>query len=335
MSRSGWVKKDDAIAAALEHAREKRMCLAAKTELGVELLDRRARTGALMSPFAHLYEEPEYWGELKPPEKAIRVIRGAALLHPDWVFCSVSAALAYDLQVSCPDASVVHIATTPKAHRRSNPQVRCHMVEKVEVCSAGGVRVVDIETCLRQCLCSLDLKFGLAVADSYLRKEQLVAADLEAMLARGKKRRQGIRQARKTASLASPLPENGGESVARGAMIELGFEIPQLQVEVDNPLEPGNPFRVDFLWPECVPRTGNRGGIRPVIGELDGMDKYRDADMLGGKSTIRALSDERVRESRLSMAGASIVRFRFGETLNPRGFARLLDAAGVPRAGML
>lgn len=331
MSKAGWLGREREIAAALEHAREKRMLLTAQTQRGIRLLERRVSTGQLVEPFTHLYEEPAYWHDLKPPDKALRVIRGAALLHPGWVFCHVSAALAHDLQVSCPMPGIVHVATTRKAHLPCAPGVVRHIVDDAlmeDVTVSNGVRVVSLGVCVRQCLCSLDLKFGLAVADSYLQKQEMTSVDLERALQADPACRRGRRQALRTASYADPLAENGGESVARGAMIELGYRIPELQVPIANPVKGkggrDSLYRVDFLWREGV--------SAPIIGELDGMDKYRDVEMLGGGDTLGAITKERLRESRLTLTGASVLRFRFGDVLNPKGFSDLLDAAGVPRA---
>lgn len=323
MSSSGWVEKDAAITDALARARERRVCLAAGTRLGGELLDRRVAAGWLVTPFPHLYEEESYWEGLSLVEKSLRVIRAAAQLHPDWVFCGTSAALAYGLEVSQPRPGVVYVATTPRAHSASTAHVKRHAVTSTEVSTASGVHVVSKEACVLDCLGTLDLPHGLAVADSFLRGKGLTTDHL-IELARGIGCHRTRCHALKTALRADPLAENGGESMARGTMIELGFEVPELQVPIDNPLDAGHPFRVDFMWrdPELC---------RPVIGELDGMDKYGNEDMLKGRTTLQVLSDERVRESRLTLVDARVMRFHFADVLNRAGFARLLDGFGVPR----
>lgn len=323
MSQRGWNKKNEAIEAALAHARERRMCLAACTRRGSELLGRRVSDGTLLSPFPHLFEQPDFWASLTAPEKAIRIIRGTATLHPEWVYCDVSAALAYGLEVSQPKPEVVHIVTSPRSHTASTSHVIRHAVKEPAVDKADGVRVVDLDVCLLGCLCTLDLPHGLAVADSYLRRMQMDAEDLVTLT-------DGIRQnarrchAARTALYADSRAENGGESVARGTMIELGYEVPELQVEFGNPLDPRRCYRVDFFWEGSA-------GRRAIIGELDGMAKYRDAEMLDGGTTLTALADERLRESRLSISDARIMRFHFADVLNRRGFARLLDTFEVPR----
>lgn len=323
LSAGPWVARNDDIVVALAHARDKQMCLAATTKPGVRLLDRRVSSGKLVCTFPHLYEEPSYWRELPITERCMRVIRGAALLHPEWVFCDVSAAIMHGLQVSQAAWDVVHVVTSSKAHSRSTPNVIRHAINDPVVCSRHGVKVVDVDTCIKGCLGHLDFPYGLAVSDSYLRNNQLgrdELIDMVSMIGSHQRRCHALATARH----ADARSENGGESVARGTMIELGYQLPELQVEFGNPLDVTHPFRVDFFWPHACDGP-------PVIGELDGMDKYRNEEMLDGRTTVKALSDERIRESRLTMTGARVMRFHFGDVLDRVGFARLLDAFGVPK----
>lgn len=324
MSAGYWREKDEEIAGALMRARKKRMCLVAQTKSGVALLERRVRDGGLIRVFPHLYEEPAYWKKLEPPNRALRVIRSAAVLHPDWVFCGVSAAIAHGLEVSQPNAGVVHIVTSPQAHTASTRNVIRHPMVNPTVCTAQGVHVVNLESCVLGCIGTLDLPHGLAVADSYLRqggRDELELVELVEGMTCARRRY----AARRAALFADPRAENGGESMARGTMIELGYEIPDLQVEVASPVD-GALYRVDFMWRGC-------GLRRPIIGELDGMKKYAMREETGEEPKIvRAFSNERMRESRLTLTDASVLRFRFADVLDRHRFARLLDAYGVPKS---
>lgn len=116
--------------------------------------------------------------------------------------------------------------------------------------------------------------------------------------------------------------ENGGESFARGVMIEEGFLPPRLQVEIPDPVEPGRMYRVDYLWE-------TDGGV--IVGELDGRDKLADPALRKGKSMADVLRDERTRESRLTATGAKVMRFSFKDVLDRKRFVRMLEAFGVPR----
>ncbi|MFZ2756017.1 MAG: hypothetical protein WAY93_04025, partial [Atopobiaceae bacterium] len=132
----------------------------------------------------------------------------------------------------------------------------------------------------------------------------------------------GIRQARRVASLADGRAENGGESIARATMVELGFALPELQAEFRDPVG-GNAYRVDFLW--SLP------GGQQVAGELDGREKYVNPSMTGGRTPVEVLTAERRRESRLTACGVKVLRFSLPEVLDHPYFARLLEAYGIPR----
>lgn len=73
-------------------------------------------------------------------------------------------------------------------------------------------------------------------------------------------------------------------------MIERGWQTPELQIELFDPVEPGRPYRVDYLW---------RVEDRLIIGEFDGFVKSEKAAEEG--KLAKAQFDERQRESRLSL----------------------------------
>ena len=163
---------------------------------------------------------------------------------------------------------------------------------------------------------------GLAVADSALREYGLVREDL-AKFVQAQPHMRGSRQALQTIGWADCRSENGGESVARGIMIELGFCVPELQVLVEDPSHPGCEFRVDYVW--------EIGAGRPVFGELDGAVKYAEPGSAGEKVSGKVLLAERRREARLTLCNASIMRFSFEEAKNRPFFKALLERYGVPR----
>lgn len=148
-------------------------------------------------------------------------------------------------------------------------------------------------------------------------------------------------------NFASPKSENAGESLARAAMLELGFVKPYLQYEFPNNNNPEWPLRVDFAW------KVNEGLI---VGELDGTDKYLigcgknlDCDInhkssdnfVDGNSSNEnralkydrdAVKRERNRERIIYECGASkIVRFDFADVVDPRKLEKKLLYAEVPK----
>ena len=104
-------------------------------------------------------------------------------------------------------------------------------------------------------------------------------------------------------------------------MIERGWQVPELQVELFDPVEPGKPYRVDYLW---------RVGDRLIIGEFDGFIKSEKAVEEG--KLAKAQFDERQRESRLSMLdNCKVVRLCWDDLKDPTKLDRKLKVAGVPR----
>ena len=111
--------------------------------------------------------------------------------------------------------------------------------------------------------------------------------------------------------------------MARARMIDLGFALPRLQVSLPRPMEPNRQYRVDFLWT----RFDGSG----VIGEFDGMQKYEDPTILGGRSPLRALAEEQHREAQLSLYGMPIVRIAYKDLVDESRFVRLLSLYDIPR----
>ena len=105
-------------------------------------------------------------------------------------------------------------------------------------------------------------------------------------------------------------------------MIELGFEIPELQIDFVDELS-GKKIRPDFLW--------TLDGGSKIAGELDGDQKYENPIYMGGRDVTRVLTDERKRESRLTIKVGSVCRFSLRDVYDRAGFERLLDEFGVPR----
>ena len=141
------------------------------------------------------------------------------------------------------------------------------------------------------------------------------------------------------------LSENGGESFARGTMIDLGFMVPELQHEFVAPNSRVK-YRCDFLW------RVSGGGL--IVGELDGYDKYfvdstnsthaninfnssSDTQMLRSSynqtAINRNIDRQAERESVLfrECGVSKIVRFNFADVVGVKNLERKLVEAGVPR----
>lgn len=185
-----------------------------------------------------------------------------------------------------------------------------------------GMNVTSFWQTVAECLCEAPFSYGLAIADSALHMRGTTNEELLDRLSIADDRT-GIAQARLIASCADGRAENGGESRVRAYLIAQGYQIPELQVEFPNPTDPAHPYRVDFFWGLIGPRG--------TIGEFDGMGKYRDPQLLNGRTTIEVLVAERQRESRLTLLGHPVLRFTYQDLLHPIRLSRALESAGIPR----
>ena len=291
-------------------------------------LSRMAEQGAddVVSPAPGLFAHGERWVALSKTDQHLHIVRALAKKHPTWVFGHFSAAAAYGLSVAWDDLEFVHIVAPAHRKSRSCGRIKRHAAKDEErTCYKGGIPVTSLEKTVFDCLCQLDFKQGLAFADSVLRITGEDRSWLFDLLERyGGKGVRGIRRARKVAAHADGRSESGGESIARAAMIENGYALPELQVKIGDPLDVGRWYRVDYLW--SIPGRGY------LIGEFDGREKYDNPAMTGGRDAIEVLADERIRESRLSATGIPVMRICYADTCNNARFIKLLDAYGVPRA---
>lgn len=304
----------------LDAAFEKGECLTPVSRNDAARLRRARRAGAVESPWPGMYARPESWTGLTRRVQEEFVIRTLARCHPTWTFAGVSAAVMHGLDVSYSHMDRIHLATPRSAHTRDCGLVARHTMSSVPATMAGGVRVTSLSRTVFDCLRSLDFRSGLAIADSAVRITGLPPARFIDEFGKLHRRHSGHRRAVEIMSLADGRAENGGESVARAVMIEQGIMLPDLQVEVADPVNPARRLRVDFRW---------RLPLGDVYGELDGREKYVDPTMTGGRDVLSVLADERLRESHLS-GSAKVLRFSYWEVTDPALFCPLTEAFGIP-----
>lgn len=324
---------DRELRALLDDAAERGSCLVLSEKSADSLqraLERRAQSGTIFSPARGLYVRADVWAKMDRDARTLFIVRGLQALHPDWVFCGPTAAVAYGVDVSWSLQDRIHLATTRAAHRGNSPLICRHAVLSEECPSKDievieGIRVTTPERTIYDCLRSTDFPRGLGMADSAIRREVVSQSGIVRYVEGLRDRSRGKGQALGTLSWTDPRSENGGESIARAHMLLLGYARPELQVEIPNLVEGGEPFRADFCWVR-------RDGV-VILGELDGTDKYVVEEMTRGRSLDEVLSDEKTRGSRITLYDVSVMRFRFGLTERPEQFAALLDEYGVPRRG--
>lgn len=296
-------------------------CLVADSRSDSRRLRKACERGDVISPAKGVFALPEIWKELKPRAREWQKLQGLGMLHPDWVFTHASAAVLHGLYVSYRLMGTVHVATERRSWKRNKESVRRHMVEGDRTARIGHATATSITRTAFDCLRTYDFRCALAIADSTLRFGDITQDQLTHAIEAYNYRNRGAWRAAGVVPWANPLSENGGESIARAVMIEEGFEVPELQVEIPSPTNSEDMYRVDFYWHLI---NGD------VAGELDGREKYRNPEMTGGRDVVDVLADERLRESRLTGANAKVLRFSMADVMNPRQFHHLLLSFGVP-----
>lgn len=316
-------KADQRLASQFAAAAARGTCVAPNSQRDYQLLRRRKEDGTVLEPFPRLFAPADFWGALGDRQRYLYAIRSMAEKHPDWIFSSFSAAVIHDLAVSKKQLQAVHI-NSPREHCGEAPAgIVRHRPSRPSYVVESGIKTTPIIETLFTCAALGGFSEGLVVADSFLRNGKMDNEQMRRQFLDIGKNRPGKACALRVARHANGGAENGGESKARAAMIEGGWDIPDLQVKIDDPMRPGNPYRVDFAWLDLS---------RPVIGELDGLEKYVGRESSNdAKRPLDVMVRERQRESRLSLAGFTIMRFTMADVNAPERLYRKMELAGIPR----
>lgn len=249
------------------------------------------------------------------------IIRAYGRKHPETVFCSTSAAVMHRLPVSYSDLGCLHVYTSARAPSTSSSHVMRRQVEEVHKERVDGVLVASLAYAAVETMCESSFENGLAVADGTLRRLDIERELLEEATEKLAARRKGVGVAREVARYADGRAESGGESIARAVMIREGMLPSDLQREFRDPLDSQATYRADFVFELASGKT--------VIGEFDGKAKYEDPALLGGRTALDALREERQRESRITLLGMPVLRFTWNDVRKRGRLAEMLRAAGV------
>lgn len=250
------------------------------------------------------------------------MLRGLGQLHEGWVFAGASAAVAHELSVSWRLLEPLEIAGAYGGRTFLDGRVRTRRVVGDRPVRANGVRATSLERTVLDCVRSMPLRDALAVIDSALASGELSRSGFEEYVDIEGAGCHGVGRARLAALLADGRAGSGGESIARAAMYELGFALPELQTEVRDPMD-GRVYFADFCW--------ELDDGRVVYGELDGGEKYENPEMTQGRGALWKMRRERLRESRLTLGGRAVVRFSLEDVADARYFNDLLLEFGVPK----
>lgn len=323
------MRANRSIEAKLDHSEDAMWWLAPSSRAEYQTLRRRTVAGDLREPFPGLFGRAGTCEALGPRGCAYRTLKTLVRLHPDWCFCSFSAAVLYGIHVPFAHLDSVHLAVSPGRYRASSKAITRHEREH-ETARVEEALVTPIDETVMDCLCAAPFADGLAIADSALHWQLTSPSQLRAYCSDHGTWRKGIVRARRVLSYADHRAESGGESLVRAIIIDAGFVLSELQVEMEDPLGTGSIVRVDFYW-----RLADR---RVVVLEFDGLQKYLSlapeqsrATKKDFRNAIKKLSDERARESRINLSGATVIRLTSREACDASYVVKLLERAGVPR----
>ncbi|OUN47355.1 hypothetical protein B5G20_05150 [Collinsella sp. An7] len=286
-------------------------------------LARLAIKGEVTRVVDGLYARTVYWSSLRPDEQAFHLMRALQVVHPSWVFCHESAALVYGLPVSYHRMLPVKVSCGRRDSSGTRRGAYHHAVPIDDAEVVQGLRVTPLPRTLCDCIASASFADALAYADGAIRVTSLSVERLGDAVRALNPRPHHAERVLDVLTHADGRSESWAESAMRALVIERGFALPDLQVEFPRPLDPNRTFRADMVFTR---RNGTR-----VITEIDGIEKYVNERMLGGRSTARTLADEQHREAQLTLLGMPIMRVSAEELRQPERVVRKLIAYDIPR----
>lgn len=313
-------KVDAEVSRILDAAEREGRHAVAHTSRGRNALARRRERGQLVSPWPGYYARATTWESLERDARDLMLLKTLTHANPSYVLAGPSAAIAHGLWVPNALRGPIHLATSAKAHTSHTTRIRRHIIEGDETAHPLGMAATSLERTVFDCLRACDLRLGLPIADSALRVPGASLDQFRAYFARMTGGYPGAGRARETLSRADPRSGSAGESTLRAALAELGYRTPDLQVMVEDPLDPGHPYEVDMGYLLA-------DGTWLFI-EFDGMRKYGNDFQAFARSACR----ERRRESRITLLRQPVLRLGWEDLACDRELTRLLDAFGAPRA---
>ena len=269
------------------------------------------------------YVSGPVWAAATPRARHILRIRAVlALSSRPLILAGASAAAVWDMPIAGDWPTDVVVADSWRGGGRSEPGVRVtaagypttHVVER------DGFLVTDISRtalCVARRLPLIDVVGSLDWAqwrknDDRVARDALFG-DLDAWHPRV-----GFWGLQQALLFSTHLSDSFGESRARVAIRQCGFEDPDLQVEFR---DSEGRMPVDFCWPRIH-----------TVAEFDGKVKYTREQFTGGDPGEVVWKEKR-RQDRLRRLGLDVERITTYEVEHPEVLKRLLDDLGVPRRG--
>ena len=321
------MKTHKAVASLISAAQNELRCVYSRNEAEQTALRRRAQSGELLKVYdgiPSLYANTAYWDGLMPPERTLHIARALAQEHPQWVFGGLVAVSAYGFEHQWHlHDDCITIVTSDHGSRQCHQRLRHvympDMNNPKTHYEASGLSLISPARTLVEAAIDLDFRFALPIFDSALAKgitKEEIAADCVQW-------RIDYARVFRLLRYANERSENGGESLARGTIIEDRFLTPRIQVTVTDP-QTNTEYRVDFVW--------KLDDGRVIVAEYDGTQKYVDPAMTDNRSIQEVMAKERARDEGLKRAGATeIVHFTYADVIERTPLRVKLIKAGVPQ----
>ncbi len=125
----------------------------------------RRTGGTVVSPMPGLFARKTRWDELNRAQRHCEIIRALAIIHPDWTFCSFSAACLLGLEVSWRHLNVVHVCSSTKPSARPGAHIQRHQIEPAGAIRRAGVSVTPPIQTATDCLLQTGFADGMPIAD--------------------------------------------------------------------------------------------------------------------------------------------------------------------------
>ena len=311
---------DDYLANLLDEAEAMARCAATSCPAESSAVGSRASAGEFVRPRHGLFARTDYWDSLKPEEKMLHEARALGYLHEPWVFSHATAAFAYGLPASYRYLHPIHYVVEGSSGGRSGKGTRRHCSQRAPSTVVGGLRVTTPLRTVADCCLSLPFRDALPIADAAVRAGVVSTDGLERACEAAAGRR-GVATLRRVCAHVDPRAESGGESFVRGVLIDLGFEVVDVQLEVPDIERPGRTRRLDIVL--------RRSDGRLVDLEVDGAGKYLDPEMTKGEDAVRLMMAERRREAGITAFDLAVIRMSPGQARSEELVRRRLALYGV------
>lgn len=258
------------------------------------------------------------WEELTPIERHRLTAVAASDSVAGLVLSHSTAASLWGVPLIGTPVDVETLTTPRNGSRREGGLRRWASPDlDLEVVEVDGIRLTTLTRTVVDVASSVPFPAGAAAVDWAL--AQGVARETLSRLALTLHNGAAVKRAIMAIAFGDERSGSPGESVSRALIRELGFPDPELQVQFFD--RRGLIGLGDFYWRRWA-----------LIGEFDGLVKYRDPAMLKGRTPAQALADEKRREDRLRRTGPRVARWVWEDLTHERLGALLLEA-GLPRLG--